>query len=156
MKKVYFSIFEYISTVFLCIFIEIFMITVFKGPSSAKDWFVYIFFGLGWIPIILNRTYYYDSEIVDTLSIFLGIKRVRTFSQIALITKVTERIKTIRIIFLPNKKKEYYYSGCTFIKYAFQKKQLIEMLEKIVAENPNEKFLKKDSIISKDEFIKQL
>ena len=154
MRKVYFHIFEYISTFILFMFVETILVIIVKKPDSVRDLFLYILFGIGWIYIFFEGTYYCGSEITDF--VFIGRKRTRSFSQIVTIDKVSGRLKTLRILFsLDDSKKELDF-GATFIKYAFQRKQLIEMIEKISIKNPNVKFLKNDSIVSKDEFIELL
>ncbi|WP_191015873.1 hypothetical protein [Treponema zioleckii] len=155
MKKHYFNIFRKVKLFFSFIVSVAAVVSIDvldKKTVSFVSLFFYVFFLVGGIALLYEKNYYYGDEIIDTPKFFR--KRIRKFSQIIAIEKGYDR--TVYIHFLPNKTMKPIYSGKTVIEYAFQKKELIEMIKKIVLYNPNVKFIKNKVIVLREDFIKEL
>ena len=114
MKRTYFYIFEYISTFVICILLELFFIFVFQKPNSIFDYFLYIFFGIGWIAVFFHGASYCESEITGN-----GIleKQRKKFSELAAIEKVSGQI-----VFFRRYVKEILFSETYLYKIYFTKK----------------------------------
>lgn len=153
MKKVYFYIFNYISTFIICMLIEASLFAIFKMPDSVGDYFLFIFFGGGWIFAFHYRVCYCGTKIIEHG--FIG-KRIKFFSDIIAIEKLRGQFKTIVLIVNIDETKKRCYSWPIRIEYAFQKKQLIRMIEEIIKEKPDVKFINKGSLVSKETFFKKL
>ena len=153
MKRTYFYIFEYISTFVICILLELFFIFVFQKPNSIFDYFLYIFFGIGWIAVFFHGASYCESEITGN-----GIleKQRKKFSELAAIEKASGQINTIRLFFFEDTSRRFYSQKPIFIKYTLQKKQLVRMIEKIEEENHDVKFICKGIVVKKEKFVGQL
>lgn len=142
MRKKYFYIFRYsLSFIFYMVLLIMFSALITDGEVIKKT-IVQVMIAVMWIPSILfNNACYYGNKIASHP--FFKRKRICSFSQIFEIYKLPEKLKTVRLYFSNSDTGNELQKEYIDIEYIFQKKQLIDMLEKIVQENKDVKFLVK-------------
>lgn len=153
MRKVSFYIFNYVSTFILFMCIETSLWLIFGTPKSIGDYFFYVFFAIGWISVFIRRVSY-SGKIITEYD--FARKKEKKFSEVVAIEKLNGRSKTLSLIFCKNESETNFSSYPMRIEYAFQKKQLIKMIEKILLENPKVTFINRGLIQSKEEFFNKL